>query len=909
MRAFGELGRRLLAVLKPTRMKDEIDEEMRFHIEMLAEEKRESGLNAEEAWHAALRQFGNAGVLKERSRDAWDWTFLEQLAQDLLHVYRAIVRTPMQTFLIFATLGLAMGSVLAVFSLFDKLVMKPLPAEKPSELVSIRAIEPEPRKSITDCSAVPGNRFGCAMDYPFFKFLRERATAFKGMSAYLPTVANLDESGTRVRVHGFLVTGNYFDLIGIKAKFGRTLSPEDDRTPESDAAVVLSHGFWQRRFGGDPSILHRKIFLDKHPMVVVGVLASGFSGTDSGFNADFFASLKHAGSTFWKLPGFRYEAPGYDMYRVLARLAPGMDIRQAERATESICQRLSAEFVPKASSKSTANRAYHAYLLPAGYASALPSDLLHDVKSPLMLLMALVALVLIVATGNVANLLLARRTARSRETAIRYALGSSRGRILRELLGESLLLSSGGAIFGYFLASWAVHLIPVLYAHWPSSVSAELDTRSHLFAIGLALITGIVIWGASAMRATKRSLLPALIENAAVGGAPRANHWRRIAVALQISFSLILLCVSFVLCRSLLNLMSVDPGFSADNLYSFSIDLRELGFKGDHEKMLLNQIVNQARAIPGVHLASMTDNLPMSGSASINHVCDRPIPMDDEGPRAIIVTVGTDYFKTMGIPLIAGHEFKQQDQAAASRIVAINEPLARILFGASNPIGRRVWVGGDSADVEIVGLVKETKGLSLRDRDTPYLYSPIWQKPLFGYMGFVLRSSGPAISLMAVRAALKIVEPSVQVAEFGSIEDRIPQSIYRDRTLTIFSLCFAGLASILCAMGVFGLTSCSISGRTKEIGLRIALGANSGSIHRLVMKEILLLSILGCSVGLAVFIAIKRLFASMLFQLTPTDPASLIVAILFLGMTAFFAGYIPSRRAAKLDPSLALRWE
>jgi putative ABC transport system permease protein len=351
--------------------------------------------------------------------------------------------------------------------------------------------------------------------------------------------------------------------------------------------------------------------------------------------------------------------------------------------------------------------------------------------------------------------------------------------------------------------------------------------------------------------------------------------------------------------------MSVDPGFSADTLFSFSIDYGELESKGARTEALLKQITDQIRATPGVRAVAVTDTVPLSGGVNIRHVNDRPIPLDDRGTRTEIVSIGPDYFKTLGIPLTAGREFTPKDEAGAGRVAVVNESLARIIYGKSNPIGRRIWVGGASTDVEIVGLVKDMKSMSLRDRAAPAIYLPVSS----GNVSFLLRTAGPAATLNAISAAVKKVDPSLQVVEFRSVADRVAESLFRDRAFAMLSLCFAGLASVLCAIGVFGLTSYSIAGRTKEIGVRIALGARRGPIYKLVMQELLLLSLLGCSMGLVVFVSIRRVFASLLFQLTPTDPVSLGWAIMVLGLTIFLAGFIPSRRAANLDPTVALRWE
>jgi len=444
----------------------------------------------------------------------------------------------------------------------------------------------------------------------------------------------------------------------------------------------------------------------------------------------------------------------------------------------------------------------------------------------------------------------------------------------------------------------------------PANAGSKLGPNANLLAIGLALIIGIGIWGASAVRATKRSRLPALTENAAPGGAPQAVYWRRGMVVLQISFSLILLCSSFVLLRSLWNLMSGDPGFPVDHVYTFSINYGQSGYEGARAETLLDRISAAALALPGVRMVSITDKLLLTDDgANIEDIyANRPASGENAGFRTESILIGPGYFRTIGIPMISGREFTNRDWSGAVRVAVVNESLARILYGKSDPIGRRILEKyGNGADWEIVGVVKDTK--NMRDSAGTVLYLPVLSGPSGGSVKFVLKTSGPAVTLDAVCAAVKQVDASIPVTEFGSLADHVSRALYRDRALAMFSFCFAGLASILCAIGVFGLTSYSIAGRTKEIGVRIALGANSGSIYRLVLREILLLSIIGCGMGLAVFIAISRIFTSLLFKLTPTDPVSLIWATLVLGLTTFLAGFIPSRRAARLDPSVALHWE
>ena len=881
---------------------------------METDENIARGMSPQEARCAALRKFGNVVFIREEIYRMNTIGFLETIGQDLRYALRSLIRAPWSSFAIVVTLGLAMGANIAVFGLIDTLVLRPLPVEKPSELVIVSAPAlPSKGPSSVVIGRGKGSQQVRGMSYTLFAELRDRLKVFHGMLAHYRVQATMLAGSDALQTKGVLATGNYFELLGVKAHIGRTLTPDDDLLAGGSPIVVITHGFWQRQFGGDPSILNRTFRLNQQPMTIVGVTDPGFTGTVSGDVVDFFAPLSMAG-VFVRMRGFKYDAPGFHLYTVMARLAPGVQMKQAERVADQLYQQLLAEAVrqnPWLSDKERSLIAtYHLTLLPGGYASSQPSALSRDLNTPLTLLMAMVALVLVVAAGNVANLLLARGAAHARETAIQFALGSTRLRMLRERVIESLLLSLAAAGVGYLLASWTSSLAPVALnvESLPPGVTSAPDYRASLLAIGLALATGLGIWAASALRATRQSTLPALIEHSGIGGHPRALLWRRGLVVTQVALSLVLLCAFVVLSRGLMNLMSVDPGFSTDNLYSFSVHPDQASYSGPRASAYLAQVLEQVGRLPGVRAASMTTDVPLTGGLPGTWVIgDQASTGGQQATLTDIISIGPAYLRTLEMLLLSGREFTNEDNSGSVKVAVLNESLSRTLFGRSDVIGRRIGFEGGQPEIEVVGVVKDTKIRTLRSPIAPTLFLPAFQEQSVHPMTFVLRTAGPGITNETVRALLNRIDPSVAVVEFGSVAGQIARSLFRDRMLASLSLCFAGLALLLCAIGVFGLTSFSITRRTKEIGLRMALGATRASIHWLAMKEVSLLALSGCAAGLATFVVSSRVLSSLLFELAPSDPASLVLATVILGSATLLAGFLPAQRAACLDPSRTLR--
>lgn len=837
---------------------------------------------------------------------------MDALRTDLLHAIRSLFRAPGFSLLVIFTLGLAMAGNVSTFSLLDALVLRPLPVEKPSQLVIVN-IPPIPINgpSSSGNQMAQGGRVLWGASHAQYMAFRD-LKVFQDMAAHGQRPATLLAGSGGVQVRVVLATGNYFGVLGVKPSLGRPLTPDDDRA-DGAPVVVLSYGFWQRQFGGDPSVVNRTIHLNQTPMTIVGVASSGFTGTVAGETPDVFVPLRMAG-VFWRRPGFRYDAPGYRYYTLIARLAPGIDIAEAERVTDQRYQQLLAEALRNTPPLSEVGRkrfaSFHATLLPGGYAFSQQSSFSRDLQTPLTLLMAMVGMVLFVAAANVANLLLAREETRSREVAIRYALGAKRSRILRDRLIASLFLSFAAAILGLLLASWSSGLAPVVLnvERLPAGISSAPDHRAGTLAAALALATGLGIWAASALRATRLSTLPSLVEHAGVGGSPRALHWRRGMVVAQVALSLVLLCGSLVLSRSLVRLMSVDPGFAADNLYSFSVDPSQAGYDADRATAYLQQVLEQLRGLTGVASVSMATTLPLSGSAATYAIGDRD-QVDSQGLLVETSSIGPDYFRTLGVSVIAGREFTPQDNSMSPKVAVLNESLARALFADEDPLGRRVGLPGRPPDIQVTGIVKDMKSSTLRAPVSPAMFLARFQARGSSSMTFVMRTAGHAVTADVVRATLKRIDPSVPMLDYGSVAGEVDRSLSRDKTMASLSICFAGLASALCAMGVFGLTRFSVSRRTSEIAVRLALGARRSSIHWLVMKEVLLLGIAGCAVGAAAFVASSHVLGSLLFEIAPTDPLSVAVAVFVLGAITFAAGFLPAYHAARQDPALILRQE
>ena len=905
------LLRRLLATVRRNKAERDLDAEVRFHLRSLAEEFEARGLDRNDARLAARRAFGGVEPMKEVYSDRRGLPLVEGMLRDLRHTGRSLRRAPGFTTVVVATIALAIGANAAVFLLLDQVVLRPLPVAQPSELVIV-SVPPLPLEKATSAGSGrgPDGQRVFAVSYPLYQTLRRRVPLFQDVLARRPIRPTLLAGTTPMVADAELVTGNYFDMLGIKAAIGRTLQPDDDHAPVGNAVAVLSHGFWQREFGGDPSVLNRTIRVNNYPLTIVGVAAPGFSGTGGGRGPDFFVPLT-MGNQVYQRRGLDLLSDAVSHLSVIARLAPGVSREQAEKYLRGVYETLFNEAVGRTTKPFNVERAKArpVSLFPGGYASSAQSAVTRELKRTLELLMGMVALVLLIAAGNVTNLLVARGAARARDMAIRLAIGASRWRLLRERLVESLVLALIAGVASLFVTSWVVRLLTLVLPFGDRAAGLALtpDRRVVGFIFLVAVATGLYIWLTSALQVTRRSSLPPLYAGATrQAGAGKPLRLRRGLVVVQVALSLGLLCASALLARSLYNLLTVDPGFKVEGLSTFSVQLPDAAGTAERRTLFLQLLLENVRGVPGVQAASIASSLPFidspGGSWASTPGIEKKISYEASH-------VGPEFFRTIGMPLVAGRDFNQHDVSGAEKVAVVNEAMASALFGDGKAIGRLVSYEEDMpAETRIVGIAKDAKAGPRTDA-RPTIYLPCLQRPATTMNVVARMAGGEMLSAGGVRTLLKRVDSSVASSEPRAIADIIAESLLRDRMLATLSAFFAVLAMALTGIGLFGLTSFGVARRSHEIGVRLALGAARSSIVWLVVREVAVLTLVGGALGLAAYVAASRAVGTFLFGLSATDPQTVAAATIVLAAIALSAGVVPAWRAVHLDPALTLRDE
>ncbi len=873
---------------------------------------------------------------------------------DVRETLRSLLRTPGFALSVIATLGLAIGANTSVFTLVDQVVFRPLPVEAPAELVMINAPMLFGRRdgpaSLSAKTTVRGEN-GEQVNVPGLNYetvvrFGEQVGAFRDVLAFSAVRATMPAGDRAIEVNALLVTGNYFRALGVRPTLGRFPDATGERTPEGFAAAVLSHGFWQRQFGGDPGVLNRSIRLNDASFTVVGIGPAGFTGTVSGARVDAFVPLQMA--EVFQEPFIRdlarhgiilrWDSPGLRTLTALARLATGVSRQEAEKLATVVYDRIKVEEdadrfryeqrgvakVSEALRKKIANA--RLTLLPAGVAGSQQLGTARALDTVLSLLMAMVVLVLLVAAGNVANLLVARGSARARETTIRLVLGATRWRLLRARLVEALVLAllSGGV--GFLVSSWLTALLPAVLglSELPPGVSAAPDWRVAVFTAVVSAATGVLVWGVSAVQVTRRASLPS------PGGSSQAHSGggrlvlRRAVVVAQLTLSAALLCGAALLTRSLVGLMAIDPGFDARGLAALTVTRGGQAYEADRARAVIADLVAQAGALPGVVSASASSHLPLSGGAERRWlIADEP-GMDRTAPVVVdTVQVGAAYFDTLRLPIVAGREFTTSDRAGGQNVAVLSEELARQLFGARPAVGRRVtfsradatdtavtWANRNAVfDIEIVGVARDARSHSLRANPVMTIYRPQAQVPSATLCTILLRTRGRLPTQQEVEYVVRRVDPSFAVRDYAPLDDVMAAGLARERLLAALSSAFGALAAALSAMGVLGLTGYLATRRKHEIGVRLALGCSRSHAIRLVMRDVVWLSAAGAIAGAGLYLASSRYLRSELYDLSAVDPATIGGAIVLLALLTLAAAYVPARRAARADPAVVLRSE
>ena len=816
---------------------------------------------------------------------------MEGMARNLKFAWRALVAKPSFSLTVVLTLALGIGANTAIFSILHALVLRNLPVAEPDRLVVV-------------------SRNQLSLPYPLFRHFQDRATTLDGVLAFRTAPWRFSSGGSTERITGVLVSGSYFSVLGVPAAIGTTIRPEDDVTAgsggERGPVAVLSYGFWQSRFAGRTSAIGESIVLNGRPFTIAGVAPPGFSGTEVGPTPDVFAPMTMQSVL---LPGVGDSAlaqPRNNWLRVIGRLKKDVDVRQAELELTSLLKPYNEEIVkdPVVDRFGPNWRrnllSQQISLLPGG---AGISGLRTRYSKPLSVLMAVMALVLLIACANIANLSLGRAAARRREIAIRLGLGASRGRIVSQVLTESLLLATAGGAAGLVVARLARDLL-LTYLPVDQGLSASLNGSVLLFTLGVTVAAAVLFGLAPAFQSARVDVAPVL-KGGESFGAGRAQL-RKALVVFQISVSLVVIIGAVLFLRSLYGLLSMDAGFARANVLVAAIDV-----PASPREDVYGRLLAELQRLPGVTSAALADSAPLGTNIGWNIYIPGYVAKSNEpttSPWVSLVSPG--YFKTLTVPLLLGRDFDDRDLNANRKVMIVNETFARHYFGDDNPIGRRVGLAEGVYDIEIVGIVKDVKYTGLREGPIRMVYVPHRSGPWDSSITVHLRTTGDPLSLAsALRQKVSELMPQAPVSNIRTVEDEVGRSLLRERLVATITTLFGALALVLAAIGLYGVLSYGVTQRTRELGIRIAIGATTDRILWLVLREAAWVLGLGLTVGLGSAWLLGRVVSSLLFGVEPTDGASTAIAIAALASTSVLAAWLPARRAAKVDPLCALRYE
>ncbi len=900
-----ELARRLNMLLHRRQFDADLEEEMRLHLDMRQQEQLASGMTAPDATAAARRYFGNPTVLREKSHTAWGWEWFEHFLQDINYGIRAMLRSPGITLVALLSLALGIGANTAIFSLTDALLLKSLPVNDPAQLVLFGNGLDE---GISD--GFP-NRW--LFSYPFYREMQKRNHVFSDVAAVF-SMTN--------RVHGFvqgrrdsepmnvqLVSGTYFPMLGVQAVVGRALYEDDDRTQGGHPVAMVSYGWWTENLARDPSVLSKKLTIGSTSFSIIGVAPPEFFGTKVGEAPDIWIPLSMQKEV---PPGFDgYNDDMFESLHLMARLKPGVTTPEATANVNLLYAQILRGFSGAPLTQENLQKLDKTRVELNSLATGF-SRLRYQFSEPLEILMVVVGLVLLVACANIANLLLARSTARTRELAVRQALGAGRSRLIRQLLTESLVLALAGGTVGVVFASAASHLLlrMVSDGRIPLHLTVPLDMRLLFFTFCVSLSTALLFGTMPAFRATRVNLTGSLKDGRSQSSASSRGPLAKILVVSQVALSLVLLVGGGLFVRSLLNLTKVDTGFNKENVLRLRVDPSSAGYLEDARLFnLYQQIEQRVSALPGVRAASFSIFAFNEGTWN-NSIWVQSYLTGHRETDVHHNAVGNGYFAAMGIPLLAGRAFGPQDSATSPKVGIIGETTARTMFPAGSPIGQHYGRGPQSAgDIEVIGIAKDVKYNSLDEPPQPGDYLPYSQN--IRYLNdFEVRYAGDSAAMVtAIRQSIHDVDATLPVSDVITLDEQVARSITNQRLVAQLSSFFGVLAVFLSCIGIYGLMSYIVSRRTNEIGVRMALGAARSQVLWMVMRESLWLVALGILIGVPVALASERLVSTMLFGLRPNDPLTLLAGVAMLLAVAMLAGYLPARRASRVDPMIALRYE
>jgi len=924
----------------------EMADEMAQHLEAVYEDALADGATEQEAyrraaahikdWHLlecelirSKRPIAHTWINKRlaaeariESRHGTGGIVMGSLVQDLRYGVRMLLKSKAFTAVAVLSLALGIGANTALFSLVDSVLLKMLPVKRPNELVLFnwlsgpRGMSRRIDGNITTDS-VTGMRSSTSFSYLTFQRIRDHNETLSGLFAFAPfEQLNVNVDGVAEVAGGQLVTGGYYDALGVQAMLGSTIRPGDD-DDGADPVVVITHRYWERRFARDPEVIGKKINVNNVTFTIIGVTPPEFFGTlQVGESSDLTIPMSLESQLRPRSQSLRQA--WFWWVRIMGRLKPGVAAEQARANLEGQFQQSAregweaglAQFPAQGQAQSPQPRDVPSLRVASGSQGL--NELRSAYSQPLTILVIVVGVVLLIACANVANLLLSRAASRQKEIAVRLALGASRWRLVRQLLTESVLLAILGGVVGVIFAYWGKDVLLALRP-WGGGelvLYLKLDLRVLGFTIGVSAITGLLFGLAPALRATRVDLTPALKDNArSLVGGSRSLLTKSLIVT-QVAMSLVLLIGAGLFVSTLRNLQAVDVGFNRENLLLFRVDPRLSGYSGLQIANLYSRITERIEAVPGVRSATISRHPLLSGNRRTSSLSVQGA--SEEASEAVYVNlVSASFFETMELPIVVGRGLSPRDDERAPKVAVINQTMARKYFGEDNPVGRRFGFGGpEEADkIEIVGVARDAKYTSLRQETPATAYTPYLQETP-GQMNFAVRTAGDVRALVpSIQEAVRDVDSNLPMFDVKTQSQQSDESVTGERLFATLSSFFGLVALVLACIGLYGVMSYGVARRTNEIGIRMALGATTLGVTRMVMRETMQVVGIGVAIGLGAAVATTRLVAAMLFGLAPTDPLMISFAVLLMIAVAALAGYIPARRASRVDPMIALRYE
>jgi predicted permease len=870
--------------LSPRQVDQDFAQELEVHLDLLTEESVRRGMSPEEAKRAARIRLGGPTQLKETNRELHGLPAIETFLQDTRYAFRMLRKNPGFTAVAVLTLALGIGANTAIFSVVYAVLLKPLPYTNPEQLFTAFQANAQQGTAETGCS------------YLNFEEWRAQNHAFSELAGIVAHQLTLTGRVEPTVVNTSVVTPEFFALVDVKPLAGRIFFPQDGKQGAPPVALV-SEDLWRGRFGADPNIIGTSINLDQRPFTVIGIMPGAF-------RTPFFTK-QEVWIPLVQDPVFSTFMPnrGLHLLPVIGRLKPGVSVAQAQAEMDAISGRLAAEFPAE-------NNGWTVRLVP------LQKEIVGDVRTALLVLLGAVGLVLLIACANIANLLLTRATSRSKEIAVRTALGAGRARIIRQLLSETAVLGLLGGAVGIALAYWGVKALSSLL---PSSLPQMNPIRVDYFVLGFALllsaIAGLAFGLVPAMFAANADIQNALREGARSGESRNRRRARSFLAVVEISLAMVLLMTAGLLLRSFARLTSVSPGFDAQHIVKADISLPQFQYSTPQQWAAFSEeLLARIQSDPGLQDSAVVVPRPIA-DRNVNlpfDIVGNPPSSASASRTASFVSVSPDYFRVMGIPLLAGRFFNQHDISSAPRVSIISEAMARLYFPNQNPLGKQLTFGfppNGEAMREIVGIVGNVRDVALGQNPGAMMYVPFAQAPFWGANLVVKSTLSTSSVAAAIRQEVQKMDKDVPVTDVAKMPDLIDASVAQPRFRTFLLGLFAGMALVLAATGIFGVISYSVSRRTNEIGIRVALGASRNTILSMILGETLALTFAGLAVGLPCALAASHLVGHMLFDVSANDPATLAAVAFSLAVVAALAGYIPARRAVRVDPMAALRYE